>query len=128
MGNKCGCSTKENQMMDDLDQRDLKPKSRKNKANRKSDHIQNTPNSSMDPGAFNRTMTDASLADTYANPTMKSSMVMSELDFDKKMQFGEGADCEYSPEINLHRDPLTQFLKFDGEDPEILRSLQAMQV
>ena len=107
MGNKCGCSTKENQMMDDLDQRDLKPKSRKNKANRKSDHIQNTPNSSMDPGAFNRTMTDASLADTYNNATMKSSMVMSELDFDKKMQFGEGADCEYSPEINLHRDPLT---------------------
>ena len=73
-------------------------------------------------------MTDASLADTYANATMKSSMVMSELDFDKKMQFGEGADCECSPEINLHRDPLTQFLKFDGEDPEVLRSLQAMQV
>ena len=84
----------------------------------------------MDHG-YNRTMTDASMVDTYNNPsfagTMKSSMVISEMDFDKKMQFGDGADCEYSPEINLHNDPLTKFMKF-GENPEVLKSLQAMQV
>jgi len=111
MGNKCGCSSKENQMMDDLDQRDLKPKSRKNKGNLKSGQIESTPNTSMmmhdDHGYFNRTMTDASMVDTYNNPTMKSSMVISEMDFDKRMQFGDGAECGYSPEINLHRDSLT---------------------
>jgi len=127
MGNKCGCSSKENQMMADLDQRPLKPKSRKNKASLKSGPTQKTPNTSMDHGTF-RTSTDASLCDTYNNPTMKSSMVISEMDFDKKMQFGEGAGCDFSPEINLHRDSLTKFMKFAGEDPDVLRSLQAMQV
>ena len=85
MGNKCGCSTKENQLLDELDPRDLKPKSRKNKGNLKGGPIENTPSTSMDHGYFNRTMTDASMVDTYNNPTMKSSVVVSEMDFDRKM-------------------------------------------
>ena len=127
MGNKCGCNAKENQMMDDLDQRNIKPKSRK-KANLKSS-TNPSGNTSMDMmSEMNRSMSDFSNVDTYNNPTMRNSVIVSDNDFDKKMQFGDYAVEDYSPDINLHKDSLKHLMKFKREDPEVLRSLQNMQV
>ena len=127
MGNKCGCSAKDNQMMDDLDQRNIKPKSRK-KANLKSS-TNPSGNTSMDMmSEMNRSMSDFSNVDTYNNPTMRNSVIVSDNDFDKKMQFGDYAVEDYSPDINLHKDSLKHLMKFKREDPEVLRSLQNMQV
>ena len=112
--------------MDDFDQRNIKPKSRK-KGHPKSS-TNPSGNTSIDMSDMNRSMSDFSNVDTYNNPTMRNTLIISDMDFDKKMQFGDYAVEDFSPEINLHKDSLTHLLKFKGEDPEVLRSLQNMQV